>query len=169
MAAVLPARTDKGRSCRAKAFILQSESFYFAERKFLFVICRKSADSFLVCPQKTRKWKNVRDPDVCSGFTQILHLKELKRVHLDIHFHRKMLCFFFSIWPQKVPNHSTYDNTFKRRQIWVLARTFTHNVFYKGVQHVKLPADSQKSLAYTTADSTGKACQKLWKLMFVLI
>ena len=26
---------------------------------------------------------------------QILHLKELKRVHLDIHFHRKMLCFFF--------------------------------------------------------------------------
>ena len=99
---------------------------------------------------------------------QILHLKELKRVHLDIHFHRKLLCFF-SIWPQKVQNHSSYDNTFKRRQIWVLPRTFTHNVFYKGVQHVKLPADSQKSLAYTTADSTGKARQKPWKLMFVLI
>ena len=76
---------------------------------------------------------------------------------------------FFSIWPQKVQNHSTYDNTFKRRQIWMLPRTFTHNVFYKGVQHVKLPADSQKSFAYTTADSTGKARQKLWKLMFVLI
>ena len=26
---------------------------------------------------------------------QILHLKELKRAHLDIHFHRKLLCFFF--------------------------------------------------------------------------
>ena len=51
----------------------------------------------------------------------------------------------------------------------MLPRTFTHNVFYKGVQHVKLPADSQKSLTYTTADSTGKARQKLWKLMFVLI
>ena len=66
-------------------------------------------------------------------------------IWIFIFIERCYVFFFFSIWPQKVPNHSTYDNTFKRRQIWVLARTFTHNVFYKGVQHVKLPADSQKA------------------------
>ena len=30
-----------------------------------------------------------------TGTLQILHLKELKRVHLDMHFHRKLL--FFSV------------------------------------------------------------------------
>ena len=31
-----------------------------------------------------------------TGTLQILHLKELKRVHLGMHFHRKLL-FFFSV------------------------------------------------------------------------
>ena len=75
--------------------------------------------------------------------------------------------FFFPIWPQKVQNHSTYYSTHICLLLKVLPRTFTHNVFFKGVQHVKLPADNQKSLAYTTAGSTGKAHQKLWNTCWI--
>ena len=55
MAAVLPAsanRTNKGRFCRAKAFIRNNNA---------------AASWFAI--EKQENERNVRDPEVCSGFS----------------------------------------------------------------------------------------------------
>ena len=60
MAAVLPAsakRTNKGRFCRAKAFIGDYNN----------AADRLKAPWFAI--EKQENERNVRDPDVCSGFS----------------------------------------------------------------------------------------------------
>ena len=59
MAAVLPAspkRTNKGRFCRAKAFIRNSNAGD-----------RLTASWFDI--EKQENERNVRDPEICSGFS----------------------------------------------------------------------------------------------------
>ena len=59
MAAVLPTsakRTNKGRFCRAKAFIRNYNA-----------LDRLIASSFAI--EKQENERNVRDPEVCSGFS----------------------------------------------------------------------------------------------------
>ena len=59
MAAVLPTsakRTNKGRFCRAKAFIRNNNA-----------AVRRTASGFAV--EKQENERNVRDPEVCSGFS----------------------------------------------------------------------------------------------------
>ena len=41
---------------------------------------------------------------------QILHLKELKRVHLDMHFHRKLLCFFFNLTTESTESFNIWQH-----------------------------------------------------------
>ena len=59
MAAVLPAsanRTNKGRFCRAKAFIRNNNA-----------ADRLTSSSFAI--EKQENERNVRDPEACSGFS----------------------------------------------------------------------------------------------------
>ena len=59
MAAVLPAsakRTNKGRFCRAKAFIRNNNAAH-----------RLTASWFVI--EKQENERNVRDPEVCGGFS----------------------------------------------------------------------------------------------------
>lgn len=113
----------------------------------------------------TRRWLHGR-PKNWQGDLLWFKVKKVMYIHIFCLLasrckQQEALSFFYF---DDKNYHLTHDNTHICLLLKVLPRTFTHNVFCKGVQHVKLPADNQKSLAYMTVGSTGTARQKLWKL-----